>query len=169
MWESIQRDGFDASIPIGLRSGREIKRTHGKTIEGNIYAGDGCHRIACLSVLGMSHLPPDLYRVRVRPVFEPRDNTAALIKLGVLDRRTYLGFLSGSYCDGQVHDSADGIREFVALHKPTLLAELDSVLAFDLPNLNGGDGYVASSGATITGSEVGVSTRPSSTVTANVE
>lgn len=133
LWQAIDRDGYDLSIPIGLRSGRTIRMVHGKQIASTVFAGDGCHRLACLYVLGQTRLEPAHYLLRVRRDLQPLDNTAILIDLQVLDRETYLAFISRFYCDGRVLGSASEIRAHVAAAKPALLPELDSVFAFDLP------------------------------------
>jgi hypothetical protein len=85
--------------------------------------------------MGQTQLEPDQYEVAVAPVYQPLDNTAVLIKRLPLDRARYLGFISRFYCDGVELDSADEIRERVAEERVSLLPELDSVFAFDLPNL----------------------------------
>ena len=140
LWQSIERHGFDSSTPIRLISGRSIRSVNGKLISSSTYfAGDGCHRIACLYVAGRTSLEPTHYEVAVRPSLQPLDNTAILAQHLPLDRTTYLGFISRFYCDGAELDSADEIRKHVGVRNPPLLAEVESVLAFDLPRVRGND------------------------------
>lgn len=133
LWKSIERNGYDRSTPIRLGSGRSIRSVNGKTINAAYFAGDGCHRMSCLYVTGQTRLEPEDYEVQVRREFEPLDITATLVQRLPLDRASYLRFLSRFYCDGLQLDSADRILRQVASKKPDLLAELESVLAFDLP------------------------------------
>lgn len=132
LWRSIERNGYDPSTPIRLGSGRSIRSVNGKTINATYFAGDGCHRMSCLYVKGQRRLEPEDYEVWVRRNFEPLDTTPILMKHLPLDRTTYLHFISSFYCDGVKLDSADQIRQHVAAHNVRLLAELESVLAFDL-------------------------------------
>lgn len=135
LWSSIDRSGFDASKPIGLMSGRAIRRVNGKAIDSTYFPGDGCHRIACLYLSGLRRLEPEHYQVVVHRNFEPLDITAVLVEHLPLDRTTYLKFVSSFYCDGRKLDSPDPILQHVASEKPNLLPELESVLAFDLSRL----------------------------------
>jgi hypothetical protein len=133
LWQSIDRDGYDASTPIRLMSGRTIRPVNGKAITSAYFAGDGCHRMACLYVHGQTQLEPGQYEVLIHRTFEPLDNTAILMQHLPLDRMKYLHFLCAFYCDGLLLDSADTILQHVAGEKRDLLPELKSVLAFDLP------------------------------------
>ena len=133
LWTSMQQSGYDPSSPIRLRSGRSIRNVNGKAITTTYFAGDGCHRMACLYLTGQTRLEPEHYEVQVDRVFEPLDNTAILARHIPLDRAAYLRFISGFYCDGLAVDSPDRIVQHVAAHRPDLLSELNSVLAFDLP------------------------------------
>jgi hypothetical protein len=135
VWTSIDQQGYDASTPIRLRSGRSIRSVNGKAITTTYFAGDGCHRMACLYLRGQTKLEPEQYEVQIDRVFEPLDNTATLARKIPLDRATYLKFISGFYCDGLELDSPDRIVQHVVSHKPGLLPELKSVLAFDLPRI----------------------------------
>jgi len=139
LWRSIDRSGFDASNPIGLMSGRAIRRVNGKTINSIYFPGHGCHRMACLYLTGLRQLNPEHYQVMIQRDFEPLDITAVLIKHPPLDRTTYLKFISRFYCDGWELDSADRILQHVASEKANLLPELESVLAFDLSRLRDND------------------------------
>jgi hypothetical protein len=135
LWRSIDRNGYDASTPIRLGSGRSIQSVNGKTTNATYFAGDGCHRMSCLFVRGQTRLEPEQYEVQIRQEFQPLDNTAILIQQLPLDRTSYLHFISRFYCDGRELGSADEILAQVASTKAHLLPELESVLAFDLPAL----------------------------------
>ncbi|HEX6106963.1 MAG TPA: hypothetical protein VFZ26_15350 [Gemmatimonadales bacterium] len=131
LWRSISEDGYDASKPIRLASGRAIRNVNGKRVASTLFAGDGCHRIACLSLIGQTRLEPGQYEVEVRRRYQPLDNTAILCRELPLDRPAYLRFLSRFYC-GAAEDSLAEIRRRVAAERPGLLPELESVLAYDL-------------------------------------
>jgi hypothetical protein len=135
LWDSIQRTGYDWSSRIRLRSGRTVQQVNNKRIDSANFLGDGCHRLSCLYVMGQTQLDPSQYEVEVAPVYQPLDNTAILIKSLPLDRIRYLRFISRYYCHGLELDSPDEIRARVAEKRPSLLSELESVFAFDLPIL----------------------------------
>lgn len=135
LWASIEQNGYDSSKPIRLRSGRSIRSVNGKVMTTSYFAGDGCHRMACLYLKGQTRLEPDQYEVQIDRVCRPLDNTAILARHIPLDRAAYLKFIAGFYCGGQELDSPDQIVQHVAHHKPDLLPELKSVLAFDLPRI----------------------------------
>ncbi len=132
LWRSLERDGYRLSRPIRLLSGETVELVNGKALATRLFAGDGCHRMACLWLSGRSHLEPRHYEVEVRRRLEPLDNTAILIRALPLDGRAYLEFLSRFYCDGAALDSVDALLRDVAAHRPELLSELESVLAADL-------------------------------------
>lgn len=133
---SFAATGYDPDQPVMLRTGRRITATAtGKRIECRLFAGDGCHRLALLRLHGVTELDPDAYRVVTAPTLKPIDNTAALIPLLGLTRREYFEYLSLTYSpDAICHDEA-GLRERVADREPGRLAELDGILAVDLPLL----------------------------------
>lgn len=133
---SFAATGYDPERPVLLRSGRRIAATAtGKRVERRLFAGDGCHRLALLRLRGVTELEPGAYQIVTQPALKPIDNTAALIPLLGLTRRDYFAFLSLAYSpDAVCHDEA-GLRERVADREPGRLAELDSVLAVDLPLL----------------------------------
>ncbi|HEX2251156.1 MAG TPA: hypothetical protein VHH32_12480 [Gemmatimonadales bacterium] len=135
LWKSISGNGYDPSTPVRLQSGRSIRAVHGKTVNSTYFAGDGCHRVSCLYVMGHHRLEPVQYEVEFARSYQPLDNTAILIKKLPLSRTEYLHFLSRFYCEGLELDSVDQIRQHVASSKTTLLPELESVLAFDLDNV----------------------------------
>lgn len=135
LWRSMESNGFDTSRPIRLGGGRLVQEVNGKAINGTLFAGDGCHRIACLYLLGWRRLEPIHYEVAVQYCFKPFDNTATLIKSNALDLTAYLRYISKFYCDGLEVDSVDTIRQHVYVRKTELLPELESVLAYDLEML----------------------------------
>jgi hypothetical protein len=135
LWKSITSNGYDLSTPVRLQSGRSIRAVHGKRIKSAYFAGDGCHRLSCLYLMGHDRLEPEQYEVEFARTYRPLDNTAILIKKLPLNRTEYLHFISRFYCDGKELDSVEEIRHHVASHSPTLLPELESVLAFDLDSV----------------------------------
>lgn len=135
LWKSITSNGYDQSTPVRLQSGHSVRTVHGKRINSAYFAGDGCHRLSCLYLMGHDRLEPEQYEVELSRSYQPLDNTAILIKKLPLDRTEYLHFLSRFYCDGMELDSVGAIRQHVASHSPNLLPELDSVLAFDLDHV----------------------------------
>jgi hypothetical protein len=137
LWRSIQTNGYNPATPIRLRAGDPVRPVNGKIIKTPYYAGDGCHRMACLYVGGQTQLLPEQYEVQIQPNFRPLDNTSLLIRHLPLDATGYLRFISGFYCEGRELDSAEAIRSHVATSRPELLPELDTVFAFDLPSFSG--------------------------------
>jgi hypothetical protein len=137
LWRSIQTNGYNPETPIQLRAGHPVSPVNGKVINSTYYAGDGCHRMASLFVAGQTQLLPEQYEVLIQPNFRPLDNTTLLIRHLPLDRAGYLRFISGFYCEGRVFDTPEAILSQVAASKPELLAELETVFAFDLPSFSG--------------------------------
>jgi hypothetical protein len=135
LWKSITSSGYDLSTPVRLQSGRTIRAVHGKRINSAYFAGDGCHRVSCLYVMGHDRLEPEQYEVEFARTYQPLDNTAILIKKLPLNRTAYLHFISRFYCDGMALDSVEQIRQHVASRNTSLLSELESVLAFDLDSV----------------------------------
>jgi hypothetical protein len=109
---------------------------NGKLVNSSYFAGDGCHRMACLFVSGQTSLRPDQYEVKIQESFHPLDNTAVLIRQLPLARPTYLRFISGFYCHGEELNTPEAIVAHVASNAPHLLAELESVLDYDLPSFS---------------------------------
>jgi hypothetical protein len=139
LWRSIDSRGYDVSVPIRLGSGQSIRTVNGKTIRSVYFAGDGCHRMACLYVTGRTRLEPEHYELRVQRHFEPLDITSILIDRLPLDRTTYLHFISRFYCDGLELAAPAEILQYVARQKADLLPELESVLSFDLSRIRDND------------------------------
>lgn len=135
LWRSIEKNGFDASNPIRLMTGRSVKHVNGKVPQTSVFAGDGCHRLACLRLTGQRRLQPSQYEVAIHPRLTPIDNTAVLIDSGVVDREAYVRYLSQYYCDGATSECLDVVLEHVYRQAPDSLPELESVLAHDLTRL----------------------------------
>ena len=77
--DSIAADGFDPARPIEPFTGRTIlPADSGRVLHRKYFAGDGCHRLACLMSLGHEVLPQEFVRVRCYRRLVPIDNTALL-------------------------------------------------------------------------------------------
>jgi hypothetical protein len=135
LWRSIDQSGYDLSAPIRIRTGQSIQAVNGKMINSMYFAGDGCHRMACLYLTGRTRLEPEHYEVCVLRHFVPLDITSVLAERLPLDRTTYLRFISRFYCDGLELGLVGKIHQHVAREKAHLLPELESVLAFDLAKI----------------------------------
>jgi hypothetical protein len=136
LWESISSRGFDAAHPIRLRGGESIMEVNGKSVSGPYFAGDGCHRIACLIVMGKEYLEPEEYEVALSTKFQPLDNTAILLDKLPVTRQDYLSFISRGYCGNQSFASENDILADLEKHNPGRLDELKSILRHDLSRLN---------------------------------
>jgi hypothetical protein len=134
LWQSIQSKGYNPATPIQLRAGRTVRPVNGKVVTSSYFAGDGCHRVACLFVAGQTSLRPEQYDVRIQSSLDPLDNTAVLIRQLPLGTATYLRFISRFYCGGEELNTVEAILAHVASNSPHLLAEVESVLDFDLPS-----------------------------------
>lgn len=135
LWESVSLNGFESAHPITLQSGKSILEVNEKKIGASLFAGDGCHRIACLWVMGKKYLEPKEYRVRMHTKFQPLDNTALLIDKLPITVSDYLTFISGGYCEGQTLATANEAVAYLEEHDPDRLTELKSILEYDLSRL----------------------------------
>jgi hypothetical protein len=134
--DAFESAGYDKRRPIILRTGRQIAPTlTGKRLARRMYAGDGCHRLACLRAAGVEVLEPGMYRLHVAEVLTPRDDTALLLRLMAINPREYFSFLSLSYADSEFH-SEEALLEHVGSTDPGRLQELQQVIAVDSPLLN---------------------------------
>jgi len=131
LWSSIQRRGFDLSQRIRLASGTTVRVPNGKQVLDQFFAGDGCHRLACLYALGLRRLEPKYYDVVVVPVLEPIDSTSILRGALPISDSEYLRFLSRRYWDGREVRSPEELCQHVAKEFPGSIAELRSILAAD--------------------------------------
>jgi hypothetical protein len=135
--DSFDSTGYDRRRPIILRTGEQIEPTAtGKRLASRIYAGDGCHRLACLRASGVDVLEPDMYRLHVAQVFTPRDDTALLLGAMAVSRSDYFSFLSLSYADMEL-SSEEALLDHVRSVSPDRLPELEQVIAVDSPLLAG--------------------------------
>jgi hypothetical protein len=129
--DTFQSAGYDKRRPIILRTGRQIAPTStGKRLARRMYAGDGCHRLACLRAAGVEVLQPDMYRMHIAEVLTPRDDTALLLRLMAISPGEYFSFLSLSYADREFH-SEEALLDHVGSIDPGRLQELQQVIAVD--------------------------------------
>jgi len=136
LYLSFERHGFVAKHKIILRTGCEILPTSsGKSIATNVFAGDGCHRLALLLKRGIKTLEPAQYVVKVSPQYAPLDNTALLINALPLSMPDYVAFISASYGAGR-HERLDALLYAVEMRSPQRLIELKQVIAADLPSFH---------------------------------
>jgi hypothetical protein len=132
LWKSMSTKGFDYSHPIRLKSGEVIREVNGKSFETRFYAGDGCHRIACLLIMGKEVLEPKEYEVIISQEFSPLDNTAVLLDKLSISMSDYLSFISQGYCGGHKIESAEQALAYVERLCPNRLEELKNVFRYDL-------------------------------------
>jgi hypothetical protein len=133
--DAFESTGYDRRRPIILRTGHQIASTStGKRLARRIYAGDGCHRLACLRVAGVDVLEPDMYRLHVAQVLTPRDDTALLLRVMAISPRDYFTFLSLSYADRELY-SEEALLDHVRSTDPDRLREIQEVIAVDSPLL----------------------------------
>ena len=135
LWESIHLTGFDAAHPITLRSGKSILQVNGKKIGASLFAGEGCHRIACLLVMGKKYLEPNEYRVAIQSKFQPLDNTALLLDKLPISVADYLQFISRGYCAGQTLATPNEAVAYLEENDSDRLPELKSIFEHDLIRL----------------------------------
>ena len=134
--DAFESAGYDRRRPMILRTGHQIAPTStGKHLARQIYAGDGCHRLACLRAAGVEVLEPDMYRLHVAQTLTPRDDTALLLRLIAISPRDYFSFLSLSYADRELH-TEEALLDHVRSTDSDRLPELRQVLAVDLPLLD---------------------------------
>jgi hypothetical protein len=134
--DSFESIGYDRRRPIILRTGHQIAPTStGKRLAQRMYAGDGCHRLACLRAAGVDVLEPDMYRLHVAQVLTPRDDTALLLRVMAISPRDYFSFLSLSYADRELH-TEEALLDHVRSTDPDRLPELQQVIAVDSPLLD---------------------------------
>lgn len=136
LWRSVSRDGIHPGSRIRLLAGRRVRMPAGKRVTADVFAGDGCHRLACLLALGRDHLQPHEYEVEERFWLQPHDNTARLLGTDALPMAAWLRFLARLYAPGTDPGDPPALRAATAALRPALLPELDSVMAADLPRLS---------------------------------
>lgn len=80
IYESILANGFDTAQPIvPLSADQILNADSGRPVTGSLFAGDGCHRLACLMALGYEELPADYIKIKRYRRLRPIDNTARLV------------------------------------------------------------------------------------------
>lgn len=133
--DSFEVNGFDAARPIALNAGELVHPTaSGKRIAAELYAGDGCHRLALLMCAGRERLEPGEYVVRRFVEYTPRDNTGLLLAPLGMQADDYYRFLSLAYGEG-ADASRESLLERVRARQPGRLAELEGILRADAPYL----------------------------------
>jgi hypothetical protein len=133
--DAFESRGYDRRRPIVLRTGHRIAPTAtGKRLARHIYAGDGCHRLAWLRSSGVEVLEPGMYRVHVKQVFTPSDETARLLGAIAISRPDYFSFLSLSYADRDLR-SEEALLDHVRSVDPDSLPEVEQVIALDSSRL----------------------------------
>lgn len=78
IWDSIASRGFDSSRPIRLHSGIHVRMPDGTVPRWRYFAGDGCHRLACLYLQGARVIQPSHYELALFDDLQPLDNTTIL-------------------------------------------------------------------------------------------
>ncbi len=135
--DSFERDGFKADHPITLYAGRRVLPTAtGKLVTRDLYAGDGCHRLALLMSAGQEALLPGQYRVKRFNALQPSDRTAELLETLRLGPDRYRSFLELGYPSARIADGPTGLR--VRADDAGTEAEVRAVMAVDEPHLEKG-------------------------------
>lgn len=137
LYLQFQQIGFDSQNPVTLHSGEVILPTStGKRINIRYYAGDGCHRIALLKLMGHKNLLPQFYRIKYFCKFSPLDNTNLLIRSLSINKESYLAFLSIGYSNDKLFTDKKSLLEYVQKNDPVRLSELESIIERDEAELN---------------------------------
>lgn len=132
--DSFRRSGFDEAFPIELLAGARVGAApSGKRAVRRLYAGDGCHRLALLLASGQDTLRPSQYRVKRYRALVPADTSGFLLKATGAGWPQYQSFLALGYPTVRV--SLDAGRPRVECDDPRLRAEVEAVVAVDLPHL----------------------------------
>jgi hypothetical protein len=132
LYEDITRRGFDTTTPIVPKTGQRILPTkQGKRVSGKFFMGNGCHRLACLKVLGYRKLPVDYIRVQCYRTLAPRDGTVELVHSVPIDPEKYFAFLSSRYSAPHCFERGEELIEYLEGEKPHLLDEVLSVIRGD--------------------------------------
>ena len=137
LYSVFEKNGFNPRHPITLKTGERILPTEtGKRTSAVLYPGDGCHRIALLSLAGYTHLEPKHYIIKKFVRFRPHDNTAILIKSLQMDTTEYYTFLSMVYAEEPLCKRSD-LKAQLAKTNPEKLAEFENIISVDEPILYG--------------------------------
>jgi hypothetical protein len=77
--DAFARSGFDERFPITLYAGVRVgPAASGRQVDRDLFAGDGCHRLALLLTAGRTHVEPRQCRVKRFLTLRPADTSAAL-------------------------------------------------------------------------------------------
>jgi hypothetical protein len=127
---SFERRGFDTRRPVTLFAGRVVHPTPtGKRVNRDVYAGDGCHRLALLLAAGESQLHPSQYRVKRFRNFVPVDTTHFLIRRLDLAMPEYLEFIRSGYPTVTLQAGGGGVE--VGGAAAATRQELQAILEID--------------------------------------
>ncbi|GIU85505.1 MAG: hypothetical protein KatS3mg009_0020 [Acidimicrobiia bacterium] len=130
--ERFSHRGFDARHPVSVRYVEHLTTDGGKTLRGRFYPVDGCHRLALLSLQGLSVLPRAFYRI-VEVDGPPPDNTRALLRRVPVSESDYAGFVGRGY-GLTAADLTDLLARAQGLGDPKA-AEIAQLVAIDAPLL----------------------------------
>lgn len=134
LYESFERVGFDRAHPIVLETGARIHPTPtGKQPKRSVFAGDGNHRLALLLASGADVLEPAQYRVKRFRSFTPPDTTGFLLEWTGAEWSDYRDFIALGYPDARLELVDGGVA--VSASDPAVAAEVDALVADDLPSL----------------------------------
>jgi hypothetical protein len=131
LYMEVQQEGFNPRHPIILQSGAAIKPTStGKRTSRQVFAGDGCHRIALLVFMGQKALKPEYCKIRLFREFSPLDNTSILIRSTSIREEEYWAFLSLGYSE-ELFTTEDALLAHVRQEYPSRVPELKTIIAID--------------------------------------
>jgi hypothetical protein len=134
LFDSFERRGFDEAHPIVLHAGARVEPApSGKRAVRRAYAGDGCHRMALLLSAGQEELRPSQYRVKRYRALVPADTSGFLLGATGAGWPQYQAFIALGYPTARL--SLDHGRPRVECDDPGMRAEVEAVVAVDLPHL----------------------------------
>lgn len=127
LFRSFENTGFDSAHPVTLISAPAGSVSDsGAPALGDLHIGDGCHRLALLLRQG-ALLEPSMYRVRslLTPLV---DNTAVLVRQGVLGQAEYVEHLASRLPIGDAKTVVDAIANVGSSADPAHAEILKAVL-----------------------------------------
>lgn len=131
LYRSFCDKGFDPREPITLATGKNVLPTDtGKRLPLDIYAHDGCHRIALLMFSGATTLQPGQYRLKRFQECRPLDRTNKLLPHLHLSEMEYCEFISMAYSE-KAHTTFDELSASVKQHSPARVGELENIIRID--------------------------------------
>ncbi|WP_404352607.1 hypothetical protein LG324_06540 [Phycicoccus jejuensis] len=111
---SFETRGFDAATPVTLlRAPAGTLSESGAPALADLHIGDGCHRVALLLRAGAT-LEPWMYKVRPS-LGTLVDNTAVLLRQGVLDEGEYVGLLAARFPVGGARTVMEALTAVAAV------------------------------------------------------